>query len=175
MDFWKYLVMGTIKINCNRDYDKVHNIAKEHKTMREFLGHTIYAYIQSYGPQTIKDNTSLLTSQMVDETNQIVVTFGHEVDWIDVMILPKKSKLSETEKQVEFSEEFIEARQKHTTVESAINVLENHGFDRCLDCGLSPFKRYVALVMLARNIQIVGASLRKKSFAHQRGFERLAA
>jgi len=79
MDLWKILVLGTLRLNCNWDYDKVHNIANEHKTVREFLGHTIFEYDQRYGLQTIKDNISLLTPQLLDEINQVVVTAGHDV------------------------------------------------------------------------------------------------
>jgi len=421
MDLWKILVLGTIRLNCNWDYDKVHNIANEHKTVREFLGHTIYEFDQRYGLQTIKDNISLLTPQLLDEINQVVVTLGHDVvrkknealqlkgrcdsfvvetdvhyptdinllldairkivfltgalcnefgitewrqyrhifrkikkqfnfvrklkrsssqnkvkkaqreqlikdahlayvdtveayvhrakeslailsamgissvarilsieafiahaerqidqirrrvkdgqsiahhekvfsifeehtEWIskgkagvpqelglgvcvledqygfilhhhvmekqkDVdiavmmvceakrkfaalsccsfdkgfyspankqqlhtllqdVVLPKKGRLSATDKQIEFSEEFIRARHKHAAVESAINALENHGLDRCLDSGLAGYKRYVALAVLARNIQILGAKLRQRSLERQRRLERLAA
>jgi len=421
MDLWKILVLGTLRLNCSWDYDKVHNIANEHKTVREFLGHTIFEYDQRYGLQTIKDNISLLTPDLLDEINQVVVTVGHDVvrkkdeelvlkgrcdsfvletdvhyptdinllldamrkivfligtlcgdlgitewrqyrhifkkikkqfnwvrklkrsssknkekkaqrdqlikdahlayagmveayvrrakdsiailnemgissvarvlsietyiahaqrqidqirrriieeetiphhekvfsifeehtEWInkgkagvpqelglgvcvledqygfilhhhvmekqqDVdiavmmvaeakrkfaalsccsfdrgfyspanrqelqtiledVVLPKKGKLSGADKQIEFSEEFIEAYHKHAAVESAINALENHGMDRCLDFGLKGFKRYVALAVVARNIQILGAKLRQRSLERQRRLERLAA
>jgi len=48
-------------------------------------------------------------------------------------------------------------------VESGINALEVHGLDRCLDHGLHGFKRYVALAVVARNIQKLGAELQKKT------------
>ena len=82
---------------------------------------------------------------------------------LDDVVLPKKGKLSEAEKQIEFSEDFIEARHKHAAVESAINALENHGLDKCRDHGLHGFKRYVGLAVLARNIQIIGALIRQKA------------
>jgi len=94
---------------------------------------------------------------------------------LEDVVLPKKGRLSEADKQIEFSEEFIEARHKHAAVESAINALENHGMDRCLDFGLKGFKRYVALAVVARNIQILGAKLRQIGLARQRRLERLAA
>lgn len=421
MDLWKILVLGTLRLNCNWDYDKVHNIANEHKTVREFLGHTIFEFDQTYGLQTIKDNISLLTPEILDEINQVVVSAGHDMvntkvkefklkgrcdsfvletdvhyptdinllldairkivflighlcddlgitewrqyrhifkkikkqfnlvrklkrssskndekkdqrdqlitdahmfyvdmveayvlrakqsiailkemgttsvarilsietyiahaerqidqirrrvingetiphhekvfsifeehtEWIskgkagvpqelglgvcvledqygfilhhhvmekqkdvdiavmmvseakrkfgalcccsfdkgfyspsnkqdlqtalDYVVLPKKGRLSEADKQVEYSEEFIAARHRHAAVESAINALENHGMDRCLDFGLDGFKRYVSLAVLARNIQILGAKLRLKSMERQRRLERKVA
>lgn len=75
---------------------------------------------------------------------------------LNKVILPRKGRLSAINKEIEQSEEFIQAKRKHSAVESSINALENHGLDRCLDHGIHGFKRYVALAIVARNIQIVG-------------------
>jgi hypothetical protein len=81
---------------------------------------------------------------------------------LDKVILPRKGKLSAINKEIENSEEFKEARRKHSAVESSINALENHGLDRCLDYGIHGFKRYVGLSVLARNIQIIGHILQQE-------------
>jgi len=81
---------------------------------------------------------------------------------LNKVILPRKGKLSAINKEIENSEEFKQARHKHTAVESSINALENHGLDRCRDHGLDGFKRYVGLAILARNIQILGHILQQK-------------
>ena len=82
---------------------------------------------------------------------------------LDHIVLPRKGKCSLKEKEIEQSEMFVSARLQHSAVESAINALENHGLDRCPDHGLNGFKRYVSLAVLSRNIQIIGALVRKKS------------
>ena len=87
---------------------------------------------------------------------------------LDYVILPKKGRLSAKDKQIEQSEEFIKSRRKHSGVESSINALENHGLDRCLDHGLHGFKRYVALSVLARNIQILGHLIQQKELRRQK-------
>jgi hypothetical protein len=87
---------------------------------------------------------------------------------LDCVILPKKGRLSNSDKEVEYSEEFVQARRKHSAVESAINALENHGLDRCLDHGLQGFKRYVALSVLGRNLQILGHILQQKELMRQK-------
>jgi transposase, IS5 family len=87
---------------------------------------------------------------------------------LDHVILPKKGRLSAKDKEIEHSEEFVASRRKHSAVESSINALENHGLDRCLDHGLHGFKRYVALSVLARNIQILGHLLQQKELKRQK-------
>jgi hypothetical protein len=81
---------------------------------------------------------------------------------IDNVVLPRKGRLSAKAEAIEHAEDFIQARRKHSAVESAINALENHSLNRCPDHGLFGFQRYVALAVLARNIQILGAKIQRK-------------
>jgi len=94
---------------------------------------------------------------------------------LDKVVLPRKGKLSAINKEIENSEEFKQARRKHSAVESSINALENHGLDRCLDHGLHGFKRYVGLAVLARNIQILGHMLQQKELQRVQRFEQRKA
>ncbi len=87
---------------------------------------------------------------------------------LDKVVLPKKGKLSEKDKEVEHSEEFIRAKAQHSAVESAINALENHSLDRCPDHGMNGFKRYVSLAVLGRNIQILGNIVQQKAIKRQK-------
>ena len=81
---------------------------------------------------------------------------------LEKVILPKKGRLSHQDKELEHSEQFIASKKQHSAVESAIHSLENHGLDRCLDHGIDGFKRYVALAVLARNIEKLGSLIQKK-------------
>jgi hypothetical protein len=89
-------------------------------------------------------------------------------DLLDFPVLPRKGKLSKTRQEIESSEEFVGARRQHSAVESAINALEVHGLDRCPDHGIHGFKRYVALAVVGRNIQRLGALLRKREAQSRR-------
>jgi len=77
-------------------------------------------------------------------------------------------------KEIENSEEFKKVRRKHSAVESSINALENHGLDRCPDHGIDGFKRYVALAVVARNLQILGHMLQQKEVKSLRRQEKKA-
>lgn len=92
---------------------------------------------------------------------------------LDKVVLPKKGKLSLADKEIEYSEEFIQAKYQHSAVESAINALENHSLDRCPDHGKVGFKRYVALAVLARNIQILGNIVQQKQLKRQKRLEKI--
>jgi hypothetical protein len=94
---------------------------------------------------------------------------------LDDVVLPKKGRLSKAEKQIEHSEEFIADRRKHAVVESAFNALENYGLGRCCDHRIKGFECYIALAVLARNIQLIGARIFQKSLERQRRLERQAS
>jgi len=87
---------------------------------------------------------------------------------LDYVALPKKGRLSVKDQELEQSEEFVKSRRRHPAVESTINALENHGLDRCLDHGLHGFKRYIALAVLARNLQILGHLIQQKELRSEK-------
>jgi len=79
MDLWKILVLGTLRLNCRMDYDKVQEMANNHTRLREMLGHCKTDFDCQYALQTIRDNIALLTPPILDEINQIVVKAGHSI------------------------------------------------------------------------------------------------
>lgn len=79
MDLWKILVMGVIRLNCNWDYDKLQEMVNNHKTIRQMLGHGMMDNDVTYPLQTLKDNVRLLTPDILDEINTLVVQEGHRL------------------------------------------------------------------------------------------------
>ena len=76
MPLWTILVCGVIRLDLNIDYDRLHELVNEHNTLREMLGHGAFDDV-AYHFQTLKDNVSLLTPELLDEINQLVVAAGH--------------------------------------------------------------------------------------------------
>ena len=79
MDLWKILVLGSLCLCCNWDYDKPLDIANNHRTLRLMLGHGPMEHEYRYALQTLKDNVSLFTPEVLDRINQIVVKYGHKI------------------------------------------------------------------------------------------------
>ena len=77
MELWKIFVMGTLRVNLNWDYDRLHEMANTHKTIRQMLGHGLYDDDKQYSLQTLKDNVQLFTPEILDEINIIIVKAGH--------------------------------------------------------------------------------------------------
>jgi hypothetical protein len=94
---------------------------------------------------------------------------------VNLVVIPKKGRLNAVDRAIESEAEFVRLRQQHSAVESAINALEQHGLDVCPDHGIVGFKRYVALAVVARNVQRLGAILRQQEAERIRGPYKKAA
>ena len=76
MTLWRIFVCGVVRLDLNIDYDRLHELVNQHNTLREMLGHAQFDE-HSYHFQTLKDNVSLFTPQLLDKINQLVVESGH--------------------------------------------------------------------------------------------------
>ena len=79
MDLWKILVMGTLRLNCNWDYDKLKDIVDNHRTIRQMLGHPDFYDCHKYPMQTIEDNIRLFTPEILDKINTVIVQSGQSL------------------------------------------------------------------------------------------------
>ena len=76
MTLWTIFVCGVVRLDLNIDYDRLHELVNQHNTLREMLGHGAFDD-ERYPFQTLKDNVSLLTPELLDKINQLVVGGGH--------------------------------------------------------------------------------------------------
>lgn len=76
MMWWKILVMGSLRLNLNCDYDRLQELVNHHRIIRQMLGHGFCDDEKEYSLQTLKDNVHLFTPEILDEINQVVVDAG---------------------------------------------------------------------------------------------------
>lgn len=76
MTLWTIFVCGVVRLDLNIDYDRLHELVNHHDTLRQILGHGAFDD-EHYPFQTLKDNVSLLTPELLDKINQLVVSAGH--------------------------------------------------------------------------------------------------
>ena len=79
--------------------------------------------------------------------------------YIPTVVMPKRGKKNQEEAAAESAPIFVILRKAHSAVESAINALEHHGLNRCLDVGLEGYARYVGLGVLSYNLHLIGRRL----------------
>ncbi len=76
MPLWTILVCGVIRLDLNCDYDRLHELVNQHNSIREILGHGAFSDV-CYHFQTLKDNVALLTPELLEQINQLIVQAGH--------------------------------------------------------------------------------------------------
>ena len=91
---WKILVLGVLRLGLNTDYDRIHELANNHNTIRQMLGHSDWCDDTHYSLQAIKDNLVLFTPEILDQINQEVIKAGHT-------LVKKKQKDGPTEKKTD--------------------------------------------------------------------------
>jgi len=79
MEQWKILVLGVLRLGLNADYDRIQELANQHATIRQMLGHSEWGDETRYHHQTLKDNLRLFTPEILDRINQEVVNAGHRL------------------------------------------------------------------------------------------------
>jgi IS5 family transposase len=79
--------------------------------------------------------------------------------FIPRVIMPKRGRKNAEEAEAESARKFVALRKAHSAVESAINALEHHGLNRCLDVGLEGYTRYIGYGVLAYNLHVIGREL----------------
>lgn len=76
MELWKIFVCDVVRLDLNEDYDRLHELVNHHDTIRAMLGHAAFDE-KTCHYQTLKDNFSLITPELLDKINQLVVSSGH--------------------------------------------------------------------------------------------------
>ena len=61
MEMWRILVMGVVKQGLGCDFDRLHELVNQHRTLRRFLGHADVWDDSHYHYQTLVDNADILT------------------------------------------------------------------------------------------------------------------
>ena len=83
LDYWEILVLGAVRQGCNLDYDKLQNLAEEHRTMRLMMGIGSWEDLKDkkgrkkFDWRTLRDNVGLLQTETLQKLNQAIVAAGH--------------------------------------------------------------------------------------------------
>jgi len=76
MDYWSIFVFGVTRVSLDLDYDRLQNLANNHAALRSIVGHGALDGHKRYSITTLKDNIRLLSEDLLDEINTLIVTHG---------------------------------------------------------------------------------------------------
>lgn len=80
MNLWVIFVLSQVRLCLNTSYAMLHNLANNHRSMREVMGiERDYGYERiKLEYQNIYDNVNLLSNELVKEINVVILEFGHK-------------------------------------------------------------------------------------------------
>jgi len=80
MDLWCIFVLSQVRLCLNIGYEMLHNLANNHRTMRQLMGvERSFGYDrEEFTYQNIYDNITMLSDKLIAEINVIVLEFGHK-------------------------------------------------------------------------------------------------
>jgi IS5 family transposase len=81
LDYWQILVLAAVRLGCNLDYDKLQDLAEEHRTLRRMMGigcwQDDHPEAESFDWRRLRDNVCLLRPESLKQLNTLIVQAGH--------------------------------------------------------------------------------------------------
>ena len=79
MDYWPILVLAAVRLGCNLNYDKLQNLAEEHRTLRAIMGVDGWDRDNTFDWRRLRDNISLVSPDTIERINHRIVAEGHRL------------------------------------------------------------------------------------------------
>jgi IS5 family transposase len=79
MQYWSILVLGAVRLGCNFNYDRLQNLAEEHRSLRRIMGVGDWSEKQKFDWRCLRDNIALLSPDTLERLNHLIVGEGHRL------------------------------------------------------------------------------------------------
>jgi hypothetical protein len=79
MQYWSILVLGAVRLGCNLNYDRLQNLADEHRSLRLIMGIGDWCDEPKFDWRCLRDNIALLSPDTIERLNHLIVGEGHRL------------------------------------------------------------------------------------------------
>jgi IS5 family transposase len=80
MTYWEITVLAAVRLGCNLDYDKLQNLAEEHRSLRAIMGIGGWDDDRTFDWRRIQENINLLWPETIEQLNHLIVAEGHRLE-----------------------------------------------------------------------------------------------
>ena len=80
MNYWEIAVLAAVRLGCNLDYDKLQDLAENHRRLRQIMGIGDWQEQVDFDWRRIEDNLIKLRPETLDKINKLIVRAGHELE-----------------------------------------------------------------------------------------------
>ena len=77
LDYWQILVLAGVRLGCNLDYDKLQDLAEQHRALRHIMGIGDWETQLDFSWRRIRDNVCLLQPATIEKISHALVAEGH--------------------------------------------------------------------------------------------------
>jgi hypothetical protein len=78
LNYWEIVVLAAARLGCNLDYDKLQDLAENHRSLRQIMGIGDWQEDIDFDWRRIEDNLIKLQPATVRKINELVVRAGHK-------------------------------------------------------------------------------------------------
>ena len=80
MHYWQILVLAAVREGCDLDYDKLQDLAEQHRALRHIMGIGDWDEETNFSARRIRDNVCLIRPETIEQISHMIVSAGHELD-----------------------------------------------------------------------------------------------
>jgi transposase, IS5 family len=77
MNYWEIIVLAAARLGCNLDYDKLQDLAENHRALRQIMGIGSWDEQVDFDWRRIEDNVNKLRPETLKKINDLIVRAGH--------------------------------------------------------------------------------------------------
>ena len=79
LDYWQILVLAAVRLGCNLDYDKLQDLAEQHRALRQIMGVGDWDKGTNLSWRRIRDNICRLKPETIEKISHLIVGEGHRL------------------------------------------------------------------------------------------------
>jgi IS5 family transposase len=80
MTYWEITVLAGVRLGCNLNYDKLQDLAENHRTLRQIMGIGDWEEAVDFDWRRLEDNQIKLRPETLKKINDLIVGLGHELE-----------------------------------------------------------------------------------------------
>jgi IS5 family transposase len=79
LHYWQILVLAAVRLGCDLDYDKLQDLAEQHRALRQIMGIGDWDEHTTFDWRRIRDNLTKIRPETLEHINHLLVDEGHEL------------------------------------------------------------------------------------------------
>jgi hypothetical protein len=79
MHYWSILVLGAVRLGCDLNYDRLQNLAEDHRSLRRIMGLGGWSDEPRFDWRCLRDTIALLSPDTIERLNHLIVGEGHRL------------------------------------------------------------------------------------------------